>query len=121
MRPQLHPRKTTDRAENALCVDPGNTFADGEFHHFEGFPRAAGPKDLGLVGTDNGFSQRIIADIADTPGLWFDAGFGQSLSATNADILGEFNRFMQHWLERYCDEPLEATLELERKEPSVAA
>ncbi|MGF6935466.1 hypothetical protein OKW41_004628 [Paraburkholderia sp. UCT70] len=53
---------------------------------------------FGLVQAIDRFSQCIVVAVAAAADGWFDAGFGQSLAVSNADVLGDFNRSLQHLL-----------------------
>jgi hypothetical protein len=53
---------------------------------------------LGLVETVDGLGESVVIGISDTADRRFDAGFSQTFSVFDRDVLGGFKRSSQHRL-----------------------
>ena len=81
-----------DRLEEAAVVESVHPFERGEFHRFCVSPRATTLDYLGLEQAVDGFSEGIVAGIADAADGRLDPCVGQAFSVAERDILGGFNR-----------------------------
>ena len=100
----LHGRDVADGGVEAVVVEPPHSVHGGEFDVVDATPGAVVANDFGLEQADDGFGQRVVVRIATAADRGPDAGLGQALGVANRQILGEFNRSLQHPSNRGCND-----------------
>ena len=89
-------RYVADGREQSMVVEPGDPFERGQLDSLLGLPRRASMDQPSLVQTVHRLGQGVVVAVALAAQRGLDAGFGQAFAVPDADVLGGFNRSLQH-------------------------
>ena len=88
-------RDASERGVQALVVEPGDVFDDGELELCAGAPDAVADQ-LGLEAVDEALRGRVVVGIADGADRGEHAVVVEGLGVVEGGVLPEFNRSSQH-------------------------
>lgn len=77
-------------------VEPAHPLQCGQLHGFPGLPGAPAVNQLGLVQPVDGLGQRVVVAVAPTAHRGLYARLVQAFGVANGNVLGGFNRSLQH-------------------------
>ena len=80
-------RDVADGLQQPAIVEPVDPFQRCELDGLERAPWSTSVDDLGLVETVDRFGEGIVVTVADATDRGLDAGLGQALGVSNADVL----------------------------------
>jgi DNA-binding CsgD family transcriptional regulator len=93
---ELRGRNIAEGFEKATVVEPVHPFQSAVFDGIDVPPRTLRSDELSLVQADDRLGQRIVVGVSSRSNRSFDTALSQSLSISNGQILGAFNRSSQH-------------------------